>query len=84
TLTILNLGYNDIGDVAAQHLGDGLLYNRTLTTLNLRTNKIGDVTARHLADALRYNTVIVALALAILCLYLHFFHLDTHHSRTPI
>ncbi|CAF1550784.1 unnamed protein product, partial [Adineta steineri] len=56
TVTILDLGRNDIKTVGTQHLADALRTNTTLTTLNLNYNQIGPVGAQHLADALRTNT----------------------------
>ena len=51
-LQTLNLAYNSIGDQGAEHIAQGLKFNRTLLVLNLSSNDINDVGAEKLAQVL--------------------------------
>ena len=51
-LLTLNLSNNQIGDVGAGHIADGLKLNRSLLTLNLASNQIGDEGVAKLCIAL--------------------------------
>ena len=51
-LLTLNLSNNQIGDVGAGHIADGLKLNRSLLTLNLASNQIGDEGVAKLSIAL--------------------------------
>ena len=51
-LLTLNLSNNQIGDVGAGHIAEGLKLNRSLLTLNLASNQIGDEGVAKLSIAL--------------------------------
>ena len=48
----LNLAYNSLGDLGAEHISRSLKFNRTLLVLNLSSNDITDVGAEKLAEVL--------------------------------
>mmetsp|Transcript_37306 Transcript_37306/g.92846 ORF Transcript_37306/g.92846 Transcript_37306/m.92846 type:complete len:110 (-) Transcript_37306:9-338(-) len=59
TLTKLDLGYNEIGAVAAQHIAEALEVNATVTKLDLRSNAIDTVGAQHIAAAIKVNATVI-------------------------
>jgi hypothetical protein len=51
-LQTINLAYNSIGDIGAEHIARSLKFNRTLLVLNLSSNDISDIGAEKLAEVL--------------------------------
>ncbi|ORZ27520.1 hypothetical protein BCR41DRAFT_367841 [Lobosporangium transversale] len=62
-LTILDLGYNSIGNDGVVALSEALKVNKTLTALDMKYNFIGDEEALALSKALETNTTLTALNL---------------------
>lgn len=63
TLTELNLGENQIGNLGAIALAQTLLHNTGLIELNLSENQIGNAGGQALIEAVRHNTVLTRLDL---------------------
>lgn len=51
-LQTLNLAYNSLDDLGAEHIARGLKFNRSLLVLNLSANDISDTGAQKLAEVL--------------------------------
>lgn len=51
-LQTLNLAYNSLGDLGAEHIARSLKFNRSLLVLNLSSNDISDAGAQKLAEVL--------------------------------
>lgn len=62
-VTALDLRYNYLTDVGAQHIAQLLLKSSRLSSLNLMCNDIGEEGAKHLAEALKTNTSLKVLRL---------------------
>ncbi|CAF0899935.1 unnamed protein product [Adineta steineri] len=63
TLTAVDLSYNEIGDIGAQHLADTLQNYQTLATLDLSHNRIGNNGAQYLNDTFKENKTLIKLNL---------------------
>ena len=64
SLTVLKLGYNNLGDSGVAVLAAGLLQHRALTSLDLGFNNIGDEGCRSLAGSLTPSGTLRTLYLA--------------------
>lgn len=62
-LVELDLSYNEIGDMGAAELADGLAYCDSLTALSVKANRITSAGAQALASALASNNVLYRLNL---------------------
>ncbi|CAF4088464.1 unnamed protein product [Adineta steineri] len=63
TLTTVNLSFNEIEDIGAQHLANTLRNHQTLTILDLSCNQIGNNGAQHINDAFKENKTLIQLDL---------------------
>ncbi|KAJ1632221.1 hypothetical protein T492DRAFT_868687, partial [Pavlovales sp. CCMP2436] len=63
TVSQLDLRYNDIGAIGAQHIAEALKLNATVTQLVLFDNFIGAIGAQHIAEALKVNATVIQLDL---------------------
>ena len=61
----LDLTHNNIGNVGAKALAEGLKVNKTLTSLVLYENKIGNEGAKALAEGLKVNETLKSLVLDV-------------------
>ena len=64
TLTELDLGSDNMGDMGGIYLGEALAVNSTLTRLELRSNKIGDEGGARIGEALAVNSALRSLDLS--------------------
>ena len=63
TLTALDLGNKNIGDLGAQALAEVLKVNTNLKNINLAVNGIKDKGVKYIAEVLKVNTSLKSLNL---------------------